>query len=162
MVAVGAGLLLVVGLVVASLLRSAGNGLRVDYLSLAQQQVELVRIADIGVSKADQAEAKNLAVTTKYTVTSQQPAVQNLAKQAGVATAAKNLALGKDATVDTKLTSADQANQFDAVFTETLRTKLQRYQQTLKKIYDSTGVATTKNTLSNDYAAVDLLLGTKE
>lgn len=143
-----------------SFLNSSSGEIKADYTSLASQQVELIRIADIGVSKSKGVEARNLAATTKYTLTSQKPDVFQFAKKTGAKTDPKTLSLGKDGQTDKLLTSAAQANQFDEVFIKTLRIKLKQYQQTLKTIYDKTTVKETKVTLANNYTDVGKLIGT--
>jgi len=157
--AAGGVILLFLAIIAYSFITSSGGDLKQDYLSLAQQQAEIIRVSDIGVSKAKQSEAKNLAVTTKYTLTSQQSAILNLAKKAGANTDAKSLILGKDNQTDSLLTTAEQTNQFDTVFIKTLQTKLQKYQQTLKKIYDASSKKSTKDILSNIHDNIDVLIG---
>ncbi len=150
-------LLLIVG--VMSLLNKGGANLKADYLSLAQQQTELVRISEIGVTKAKQSEAKNLAITTKLTIASQQVTTLGLAKKAGTDTATKSLVLGKNSQTDVLLTTAEQSNQFDETFTKTVLASLKTYQQTLKKIRDAADDKSTKTTYGNYYSAVGTLLG---
>ncbi len=155
----GVAILMMLVLIVVSVLSKGGSALKTDYLNLVNQQAELIRISDVGVSKARQADAKNLAITTNYSLTSQQADVVALAKGAGVAVDAKTLAAAKDAKTDALLTSADQSNTFDEVFLKTLLAQLQTYQQTLKKIYDASSSQSTKNTLYKDYDAVNSLIG---
>lgn len=155
----GAMILIMLALIVVSVLGSSGGAVKTDYLRLAQQQAELIRISDIGIAKARQSDAKNLAITTQYSLTSQQPAVLELAKKAGVTTDVKTLAAAKDAKTDAALTAADQSNKFDEVFIKTLLSQLQSYRETLKKIYDASSSESTRNTLSKDYDAVNALIG---
>lgn len=156
-VGVGAlGLILLV-VIVMGIIRGAGSGVKDDYLSLIQQQNELIRIADIGLDKAEGPDAKNMATTAHLTLTSQQPTTLSFAKKTGVKIDAKTLALGRDAKTDALLTKAEQNNKFDAVFMTTLREKLKKYQQTLKKVYDQTSTKTTKDTLSKDFTAIGIL-----
>lgn len=143
---------------VVVLLSQSGNKLKADYLSLTQQQAELIRISDIGISKANRSEAKNLAVNTKLSLLSEQPAILGLAKKAGVKTDAKILGLGKDTQTDTALTAAAQTNQFDTVFIKTLQGKLKEYQKTLQTIYDASPSQTTRDTLSKSYKNTDTLI----
>lgn len=160
-VGAGAAIIIMVGVIVAAVISSSGADLKTDYLSLAQQQTELIRVSDIGVTKARQTNAKNLAITTQYSLSSQQQEILALAKKAGAATDAKTLAAGKDDKTDALLTSADQANQFDDVFAKTLKALLQKYRLTLKKIYDATDSTSTKTTLSKNYEAVDRLVSSQ-
>lgn len=156
---VGVVVLIMLALIAYSFINSGSSAQRQDFQTLVQQQAELIRISEIGVSKAKQADAKNLAVTAKYSLSSQQPQITKLAQQAGAKTDAKTLALGKEPATDAQLTSAEQTNQFDAVFIETFKSKLQKYQQLLQKIYDSSGKKSTKDILSKDYRALKDLTG---
>ncbi len=158
----GGAVLIGLILIVVSLFGRGSTALKSDYTSLAQQQTELIRVSGIGVSKARQADAKNLAITAQLSLTSQQASTLALAKKAGAATDNKSLAAGRNTKTDDLLTRADQANQFDEVFTATLRDALQKYQQTLKKLYDASTASATKTTLSKNYNAVNALLGTTE
>jgi hypothetical protein len=154
----GAVVLLLIGLILLSLLNSGSAALKADYLKLLQQQTELIRVSDVGATKAKQSEAKNLAITAKLTLTSQQIETLKLAKSAGAETNPKFLTLGKNAQTDTQLTTAEQANQFDVTFVKTMLEGLQAYQQTLKKVQDASD-ANTKATLSTYYSAVSSLIG---
>ncbi len=158
-IAIGAFILLLAAIGVIGLLGSSDDGLKADYLSLAQQQAELVRVCDIGISQARSSEAKNLAITTKYSILSEQPGVLGLAKKAHAQTDAKSIAAGKNSQTDTQLTTASQTNQFDTVFIKILQTNLTKYQQTLKKIHDEVPDNKTKDILSKDYANAALLIG---
>lgn len=164
LILIGAGvmILFMIGLVIVALLNSGSTALKNDYSSLVLQQAELIRISDIGVQKAQQSDAKNLAITTKLSLSSQQPGLLALAKKSGAATDPKILATSADTKTDTALTTADQANQFDEEFIKILSSGLQKYQQSIKKVYDATTNATTKDTLSKNFNAVNILLGTKE
>lgn len=161
MILAGGGLVLLMVFVVLYGLIFSGSGQKEDYLSLMQQQAELVRVSDIGVQKSRHADAKNLAITTKYSIVSQQSEAQKLAKQAGADTSAKAIALGKDTQTDAKLTAAEQSNQFDTVFTATIQAGLEKYQQTLKKIHDGTSSEATRKTLMQYYVAIGNLLPQK-
>ncbi len=151
-------ILISVAVLAISLINNIGTNSADTYQALAQEQTELIRIADIGVSKATQSDAKNLATTTKLTLVSQQPTIFDLAKKAGVKTDAKSLALGKNPETDSLLTSAEQNNKFDEVFTKTLQTNLKKYQQNLKKAYDAGGTKKAKGTLSKYYKDIGNLI----
>lgn len=148
--------------VVIALLGQSGNQLKADYLSLAQQQAEIIRISDIGVSKASRSDAKNLAVNTKLSLLSEQTAILGLAKKAGANTDSKILGLGKDAKTDAALTAAAQTNQFDAEFTKLLQVKLKEYQKSLQKIYDASESQADRDTLSKSYKNTETLIKSAE
>ncbi len=158
----GVVILFLIGMLVISLLNSGAKSLKNEYTSLVLQQAELIRVSDIGVEKARQSKAKNLAITTRLSLTSQQPDLLALAKKAGAPTEPKILATGADAKTDTLLTTADQSNQFDEEFTKFIYASLLKYQQSLKNVYDATSKTSTKDTLSKNFNAVNVLLKTQD
>ncbi len=156
-VAVAAVIFITIILVFVSLLSSSGS-IKPDYQSLVQQQTELIRISEIGRTKAAGADARNLAVNTSYTISTQQNNLEPIAKKAGAKTDKKTLGLGKNPKTDSALDDAAQANNFDSVFITTMQDSLKKYQQTLKKIYDHTNSKSSKEKLSNAYNDTSLLL----
>lgn len=155
----GAGALLIVALLFMSLLHSGSPDTKADYVSLLQQQTELVRVSEIGTKKARADGTQNLAYIANYSLLSEQAELKDLAKKAGAAIDAKTLALGKNPQTDILLTQADQNNNFDAVFTDILKQSLQKYQQQLQKIYNESSGASVHTTLHNDFVGVGLLIG---
>lgn len=153
-----AAILLVVGLIFASVLGNAGSGAKADYQSLVEQQAEIIRVSEIGVEKARSSSAKNLAVTTKLSLTSSQSAINSIAKSGGAKTDAKTLALGKDGDTDKALTTAEQTNRFDETFIQKLNQLLSEYQKTLKRLHDQTTKASSKTTLEEAYKNAGLLM----
>lgn len=164
LIVIGIGIvtLLVIGLLAVSLLNSGSTSLKNDYSDLVIQQAELIRVSDIGVQKSRQSTAKNLAITTKLSLTSQQSGLLALAKKAGATTDPKKIAASADPKTDTTLTSADQSNNFDVEFIKLITANLIKYQQSLKSVYNATSSASTKDTLSKNYNAVSVLLGKTE
>jgi hypothetical protein len=150
--------LLIVILVFVSFLNSGSTALKAYYTELTQQQTELIRISTVAGSKARHSDTKNLAITTQYSIASQQTELLSLAKKAGAPTDPKSLALGKNTSTDAALTTAEQANQFDAAFIKELVASLQAYQKQLKKIHDASSDNAARDVLSKSYNAVDDLL----
>jgi hypothetical protein len=143
--------LLMVGIIVAAVISSSGNGNKQDYLALLQQQSELIRVSEIGEKTAHDSKARNLALTAKLSLTSTQGTLTSLAKKAGAQTDAKSIALGKDSSIDTKLADAEQTNSFDDEFIKTIQDLLDKYSQTLKKLYDEATSSSAKSTLQQAY-----------
>jgi len=138
-VAIGAALLLVIGLFLVSLFASAGKATSQDVLKAVQQQQELIRISTLGVEKARESDTLNLAVNTKLTMESDKAEMLAVAKDHGFKKIDnKLLGQGRNGQTDQKLTQADQANRFDEVFAAELQAQLAAYQQTLKRILDGT------------------------
>lgn len=116
-------------------------------VTVAQKQTELIRITEIGIKKAKTKEAKDLAMTTKLTLISQQSVLSDAVKKAGSKLDSKVLVLGKDSKTDQLLTQAEQSNNFDEVFLEKLKSELTEYAQSVKNAYDTTTSTKTKEAL---------------
>ena len=148
--------LLIIGVVVSSLISSGGKAQKETLLKAAQQQAELIRVSNIGITKARDPSARNFASTTSLTLQSDQRALL-----VHVKASAKELALGKNTKNDIALTEAEQSNNFDAVFTQMLKTQLTTYEKTLKNAYDGASSKKTKATLADEYNHANTLV-TKE
>lgn len=158
----GATLLIMLVYLVLGLLGSADKGRRADYISLAQQQTEIIRICDIGINKSQSTQSKNLALNIKYSQVSEQPEILKLAKKSGAKLDPKTLSLGQNKNADDVLTTATQNNEFDTVFVKTITDMLKKYQQTLKKVHDNSSNSTTKALLEKDYNNASNLLGNQK
>lgn len=143
--------LVIAAVIIATVLNSASSTTKADLLKAAQQQQELVRLAALGNQKAKGATAKNLAITTQYTIQSDQAALQAILKKEGVKADTKTLALGKNDKTDQALTAAESANRFDEAFTAALQQELKAYQTTLKNINDASNKKSTKTVIADAY-----------
>jgi hypothetical protein len=145
-VAGGVLLLVVIASILAVLLSSGGSSQKETLLKAAQQQAEIIRVSKIGIDKARDPATRNLAMTTNLSMQSDQAALLSNAKLS-----TKEIALGKDTKTDVALTTAEQSNRFDEVFTETIKTKLIAYQNSLKTAYDTASGTKLKASLSDLY-----------
>lgn len=147
--------------ILASLVMAVFNGLdsavKQDWLTLAQKQQELIRISDIGSTKAQNRDTKNLATTTKLSLEGSQSTINSLAKKNGAVINSKSLALGKSAETDAALKTAEQTNQFDATFQLVLKNELNEYQLLIKKLYDGTTSKSTKSGLQSAFLNAGIL-----
>lgn len=144
-------ILLIIGIVVASILGSSSSELKSEYQSLVQQQAEIIRVSEIGAEKARSSDSKNLAVNTQLSLTSSQGDLLKLASKSGATTNPKIIALGKDSNTDNELTKAEQTNRFDEAFAVKITQLLAEYQKTIKSIYDRTTSESAKSTLNQAY-----------
>lgn len=152
-----AAIVLVVILLGLSVL--GGGSLKKDYTTLLQQQTEILRVSDAGIKEVHGTAAKNFAITTKEFIFSQQNIfTKQAASSAKVKVKAKDLAKGKNADTDKKLTTGRQANKYDETLVAILKDDLKQYQQTLKKIYDQTNKKADKTALDEAYAAAQILI----
>jgi hypothetical protein len=128
-----------------------------DIVDIAATEQEIMRVSVRGADAANDS-VKNAAITTQATVaTEQQEWITYLAKL-GKKTNAKQLALKKNTTTDSRLTQAQATSTFDLTFSQVMRSQLQDYASELKTAY---GKATGKNEkalLSKHYDQVVLLL----
>jgi hypothetical protein len=161
-VAVGAVLLITVASLVMSLLGSAGKAAKADLVLAAQQQAELIRVSKFGVDRARDASTKNLAMTTSVSMQSGQATLIAAMKRQGVSVSPAELAAGKNTRTDAALTNAEQANAFDAAFTEQIKKQLTAYQQTLKRAYDKASDEQLRQVLTQQYDSAGLLIGAEQ
>jgi hypothetical protein len=157
LVAVGAVLLIGIGLVFMTILNAPSRAAVNDLMLAAQQQQELIRVADIGVRDANSPDTKNLAVNSKLTLVTDQiklKAIVNKAKKIDE----KTLALGRDTATDRTLTTAKQSNRFDEVFATILKKELLEYQQMLKRVQDNTSSKVDRQSLSEQMEHISLLI----
>lgn len=160
-VVVGFIVLLVIGTIFALVFSGAPSN-KEELLSLAKQQNEIIRIADIGVQKSRDAQAKNLALIAKLTLTTDQQPLLSALKAQKVKITPKELTASKDSKNDEILNNAVQANKFDDIFIELLQSKLTTYQQSLKKAYDNPATGKKlKDTLDTQYKNASLIIGVK-
>lgn len=143
---VGLVVLMIVGFVAMTLLSSGGNAEKQDLLKAAQQQTELIRISKIGIEKARDPATVNLAINTSLALQSDQTVLLSHTK-----VTSKELALGRSNKTDVALTTAEQSNKFDEVFTQIIQTELTQYQTTLKSAYDKASGKKLKASLTDLY-----------
>lgn len=159
-VGMGVGVLLVI-VIAFSLLLNRGPSNKDQLLRLAQQQQELIRVSEIGVKKARNRQAQDLAITAQLSLTSEQGPLQAALKSQGVKVSSKQLNAGKDAKTDERLTQAEQTNRFDEEFLEYLQAGLLDYQKNLKAAYDAAQSRSFKETLAAQYDKAATLAGVK-
>lgn len=159
-IAAGIVLLLVVFMVVATIF--SGNGSRnKELLAVAQDQTEIIRIADLAKSEKSVrlASTKDLAVNTSLALTSAK--VQTVALIKGKKAGDKQLGLTKSSKTDSTLATAAANNQYDAKFVEILTAKLKAYQTKVKAAYSGAKTAKEKQVLQDAFNGATLLIGEK-
>jgi hypothetical protein len=158
----GALALIIVMVIIFSLISAASNAGKSELIKAAQQQAELVRISKLGVDRAKGATAKNLAMTTNLSIQSDQTTLVAAMKAQGIKISPKDLVLGKNIKTDATLTSAEQANKFDEVFTDTIQKELVTYYNTLKIARDKTSSKKMKQTLIDEMNHAAMLATAKQ
>jgi hypothetical protein len=154
---IGAVLLIIIVVVVMSILSGPGKSVVNDMVLAAQQQQELIRIAEIGEKDATTPDTKNFVVSTRLTLESDKIRLHAIVNKSQKLDD-KLLAQGKDSNSDKTLTTAKQTNRFDEVFTELLKKELREYQQTLKRVHDASSNKSNKAVLAEQFQHVGLLI----
>ncbi len=133
-------------------------------LSLAQDQTEIVRVADIIAAETSlkSQSTRALAQNTSLSVSSSKQQVVAIITKSGKKVNAKQLGLSKDAKIDESLKTALSTNQYDEVANQILITKLKKYRDTLKTSYDAVSAQSDKQVLSDAFKGTNLLLSSAE
>jgi ribulose bisphosphate carboxylase small subunit len=158
LVATGALALLVIIIVFLSLLSGSSKGTTEALASLTAEQTEIVRVSGIGITKARDSEAKNLAITTELSVETSQQQIIALLKKQGHKLGTKELNLKRSASTDTQLTAAATANTFDDTFIKVMTDELTTYRTHLKSAYDASKSKNEKSILADAYNGVNQIL----
>lgn len=154
----GLAILIFIFIIASSFLGQESKAQKEQLKDVVYKQKELIRISEIGVKKARSNEAKNLAITTQISLTSEQSELQTALKGLGVKTDAKSIG-GPDKKTDQELTEAEQSNNFDAVFLAILRQDLTDYAKNLQSAYQGTSSKNTKAALESQYNNAATLAG---
>ncbi len=153
----GLGMLTAI-LVFFSVLSSSGKGNTDVLLAMIPHQAEIVRIADVGITKARSPATRNFAATTSLTVETDQQAITSLLKKHGQKISTQQIAAKKSTETDSKLTAAEKNNRFDETFDTYMVTALTAYQALLKQAYDASASTTEKQTLGNSFNGINLII----
>ncbi len=156
---IGGVILIIVAMAAFSFITSSGKSSTQALIELAQEQTELVRVADTGVGKARSGATKNLAITTQLSLQTTQLDTIALLKKNGHKLGAKQLGLKQSAATDQQLTVAVASNTFDEIFTELLHKQLAAYRVSLQKVYKTATNKTEKQILQTSFNGVTLLIG---
>ncbi len=111
------------------------------YKTALEQQTEIIRIADLGATKARTASVKNYASSVKSITSSEKADTASFLKSASVKVDEKVLAQKKDESNDKLLATAEQANQYDEKLISILNGLVVAYQKNIKSL----PAATTKS-----------------
>lgn len=155
-------LVIIIWAVVANLMGQSEKKYRADYIKTIKQQKELIRISEIGLNKATTADARNLAITTQLTLTSEQKAIAASAKTMGIKLNSVTLANSDTKKNDELFKNAEQFNRFDDVFTKALQEDLTEYAKTVQVVYKGSTSKKTKDALAKQYKTAALLANYKE
>lgn len=152
--------LLLVGVVLISFLDSATKSKSQSLLSIAQQQQEIIRVADLGLVEGTASpDSKNIAITTKISLQSNQQELMALIAKSGQKDAAASLGFKKDDKTDAQLTASKQNGLYDKTFKQIFKREIDEYGASLKEVYEGSKSDTEKQLLQKSYNGISLILG---
>lgn len=152
----GGGLLLLIVIVSVAASMLGGGPTNTDHLlAVAAKQNEIIRISDVAIKEAKGIEARNLAMTTKLSLRSD----QSLLTAALKAQKVKVPKASKNAKTDQMLTEATQNNRFDEVYLKFTQAELVDYQKKLNTAYKTTVSKNLKAALKTQYENASILIG---
>lgn len=150
--------LLIIIIMFVSLLSSAGKSQTESLISLAQEQAEIVRVANIGVEKANSQDTKNLASTALSNMESAEFQTVSLLASNGHKLDTKKLALKQSSETDSQLEEATNNNSFDETFTKIVETQLKAYRLHVQSLYGTSKNDIEKSILSSQFSSVSIFL----
>jgi Na+-transporting methylmalonyl-CoA/oxaloacetate decarboxylase gamma subunit len=150
------GIVLIILIVVISSLLGSGSNMTA-FITTAQDQTELVRVATEANSQATVQNTKNLSQSIELSLTSAQQQTLNYLKTNGRVLSTGQLGATKNAQTDKELTAATAASNFNAVFAQVMQTGLKGYINDLK-IANSSASPKGKTLLKSEFNSAELLL----
>lgn len=129
-----------------------------DIASLSATQTEILRIAALANSKAQETSTKTYAASVTSIVSSDKAAILDAAKKAGYTINTKDAPTKKNTETDKKLADAASSNKFDTVFTDTLTAELSSYSQEMSTLYNKVKSKALKAALNDAYSSSQLLI----
>lgn len=149
---------IVLGVILRLAVGSGGGGFnKTATLAVLQDQTELIRVATVGSQNSTTQNNKNVSITTKLGLTSDQQALLQYASTQHYSPNSKSLGLKHSGSTDTTLTNAQSASTFDQAYVSVMQQDLQIYQRDLSAAYKNAN-AKTKAVLQTDYEHAQLLL----
>lgn len=151
----GALVLLLLIISVAASMLNSGPTNKDHLLAVATLQGEIIKVSEDAVKNAKNSDAKNLAITTKLSLSTDQSALTAALK-------AQKVKMPKAAIkpkTQEMLTEATQNNRYDQAFMEFVQAQLGEYQKKLNTAYKTTVSKNLKATLENQYKNASILIG---
>jgi hypothetical protein len=159
-IAIFAGIIILVFIFIFFLMWLMGRGGedKALYTKISQEQAEIVRIATLATSEASAGQSvKNVAVNTQSTLSSDQKALVATIAKKGIKLKGKDLKSVPNKSINTRLTEATAAANFDSTMLAILDEQLTGYRSTLEQTYDKTNSKSIKETLTKAYDHTELL-----
>ena len=129
------------------------------YIGVAQDQQAMIHITDnASMEPSLSGPNKNFAITADLSLISDQSKTVSYIQASGIKLDGKNINLKVSLPLDTQLTNAAAASNYNAVFDQIMQTKLNNYDQALQQAFDKTPGPKGRALLKSENSNVQLLL----
>lgn len=157
----GGGVLIILMLliIVLSMVLGGGPDNKQQLLGVVARQNELIRVSDIALKDARGTDARNLAMTTKLSLLSDQASLTAALKAQKVKIGGRELKAAEDPKTDQLLTTAAQNNRFDEAYLDFIQGELVEYQKSLAEAYQTTTSKNLKETMRTQTQNASLIIG---
>ncbi|MFZ2166710.1 MAG: hypothetical protein WAV45_14695 [Propionibacteriaceae bacterium] len=149
--------LAIVAAIVMSLL-APKDGAKTMATNLAQQQEEIIRIADQGTQLGAMQDIRNTAITISTSVANDQVGTKRYLSVNHIKIDPKLLTAKHDPKTDQLLNDAKASSTFDSVWQQTMSQQLTTYQGDVQRLYSQTNNKTFKAVLKKAFDSNKLLL----
>lgn len=156
-VVVGGVLLLAVIFGFIQLLAKPSDPARTIFIGIAQQQNEIARVAKEAGLDATEQPTLNFAVTTQYSISSDQTSLLTLLTASGGVPSQQVLAATQSSATDTQLTNAKTNGTYDQTYLAIAQAQLTAYQQILKQAFTTATNVKEKQWVQKAYQNAQLL-----
>lgn len=145
--------------VIVSLVFSKSGG-SAGISSVYAQQTEIIRILELGIQDTADTELKQQLSTLLLSVQSDARAISSVLGEEGTKQAKAEIALRKDAEIESALESARSAGTFDDVFLAAIKKQLVIYQKDLNTAFKQSS-SDTKNIIATAAQSVETVLNSE-
>ncbi len=152
------GIIIVVILFSIVLFTSGGSSSKAEYLTVAQEQTEMIRIADEHYGDLQDASTKAFVINTQLSLLSSQADFLKFLSSNGAGIDQKQLGGAFDAQTDTQLTAAQGNGNIDGTLKDVLVTDLTTYQQHIRAAFNATDSQAARAELQKLFDQAALLL----
>jgi hypothetical protein len=151
------GFVALIFIIIAIIMSSMASKDRDEWVSLAKQQQEIIRISELAEKNSNSEQTKILAANISITMKSSQKEIHSLVKKSGAKISTKILSTGEDKQVTKDLEAAQQNGNFDALFQSIIKEKLVDYQVSLRNIKKQVKASSSTEILNSAYDNAELL-----
>lgn len=154
---IGLFVLIILAVIALNVLTAGSKEKTQGFLTVAQDQTELIRVATNGTQHASSLTVQSLAQNVQASITSDNTALVTYMKHNGLKTTPTVLGLTQSKATDASLTAAQQNDTYDTTFKTIIQTELTHYMAALQKVYKANPGPKGKALLSKQYSAASLL-----